>query len=147
MAFGSNAFPLGPNGQFPKQRIAKFNNSIIPASQVEDVYRRNTRSQLPVVEYDFNSSLNKVKRSMKQGRVMRAGQDENKFTPRSLKRKNRLTETNVLSHGPQWKIDHLEERPDGGLSGLGWIKDSIIGLITPAKKVRRMGVTIFNGKA
>ena len=61
-------------------------------------------AKLPVVERDFNSSLNKVKNRMKYGKAMREGQDEQKFRPRF----KRLAETNVLSHGPRFKMNNLE---------------------------------------
>jgi len=152
MAFGSNTFPLGPNGEYPKQRISNFNSHDIASSErVEDVYRTNRQSRLPVVERDFTSSLNKVQRKMKQGKMMREGQDEDKFRPRSKMRKH-LANTNVLSHGPQFKMKHLEKTDSNpGIEGLGsigaWIKDSLVELLTPAKKVRRMRVNIFNGRA
>lgn len=83
MAFGSNDFPLGPNGQYPKQRISNYNDSdIAPPNYVEDVYKNNRYSKLPVTERDFNSSLNKVKRKMKQGRAMREDQDVDMCRPR-----------------------------------------------------------------
>lgn len=81
MAFGSNDFPLGPNGQYPQQRIRSFNNIIAPPNRVEDVYRRNNQSRLPVVEQEYSSSVEKVKRRMKMGREMRKGQKSDKFRP------------------------------------------------------------------
>lgn len=139
MAFGSNGFPLGPNGEYPKQRINRFNSVMNPIRRVEDVYRDSNEAKLPVVERDFNSSINKVKRNMKQGRIMREGQDVDLFRPRTAKkskvkgdnwlrqrgnkfpglgnieidlwkRPKRIAETNVLSHGPMWKINRLEGR-------------------------------------
>lgn len=83
MAFGSNGFPLGPNGQYPKQRVSSYNTSdIAPPNRVEDVYTGNRGSKLPAVEKDFGSSINKAKWRMKQGSMMRQGQDVDKFRPR-----------------------------------------------------------------
>lgn len=83
--FGSDSFPLGPNGSFPKQRISNFNDQL-PMADVEDVYDGNDLSKLPVRERDFHSSLNRVKGRMKVGKMMREGQDERKFTPRAKKK-------------------------------------------------------------
>jgi len=159
MAFGSNTFPLGPNGEYPKQRISNFNShDIAPSNRVEDVYRTNRQSRLPVVERDFTSSLNKVQRKMKQGKMMREGQDEDKFRPRFKMRKH-LANTNVLSHGPRFKMSHLEKIDSNpGIEGLGsidgWLKNTLAELFTakkgrrmPAKKVGRIRLNMFNGKA
>lgn len=85
MAFGSNDFPLGPNNQYPRQRIRNFGNMVAPPNRVEDVYRDNNQVQLPVVEKEYNSSVEKVKRRMKFGREMRKGQRPDKFRPKNIK--------------------------------------------------------------
>lgn len=113
--FGSDNLPLGPNGQFPKQRIASAGNEVAEPEDMDDLYLGSTIAKLPVRERDFRSSLNKVKDRMKYGRAMREGQDENKFEPRGMRKlgkgsRNRLSETNVLSHGPRFKMDRLEGR-------------------------------------
>lgn len=87
MAFGSNDFPLGgPAGGYPKQRVSNYGNYIAPPNRVEDVYRGNDSAQLPVVEREFSSSVEKVKRRLKMGRKrdMIAGDD---FYPRYKKDK------------------------------------------------------------
>jgi len=127
MAFGSNTFPLGPNGEYPKQRVNNFNSSdIAPSNRVEDVYRTNRQSRLPVVERDFTSSLNKVQRKMKQGKMMREGQDEDKFRPRSAGQSK--------VKGDNW----LRQRGNkfSGLDGL---------FLKKAKRTKRMGANIFKG--
>jgi hypothetical protein len=92
--FGSDNLPLGPNGQFPRQRISSAGNEIAPPEEMEAMYEEsslNGISKLPVRERDYRSSLNKVQNRMKHGRAMREGQDEHKFEPRGmLKRGRRL---------------------------------------------------------
>jgi len=80
--FGSDDFPLGPNGKFPRQRINSAGNEIADPDEMEGMYGMSGVARLPVVERDFHSSLDRVKGKMKQGRIMRQGQDEDKFTPR-----------------------------------------------------------------
>lgn len=83
--FGSDSFPLGPNGQYPKQRISNAGNELCPPEDMDEVYL-GAVAKLPVRERDFHSSLSKVKNRMKVGRAMREGQDERKFTPRAKKK-------------------------------------------------------------
>lgn len=83
--FGSDNFPLGPNGQFPKQRIATAGNELLPPEDMEESYLLSGIAKLPVRERDFHSSVNKAKGRMKIGRMMREDQDEQKFRPRSKK--------------------------------------------------------------
>lgn len=85
--FGSDSFPLGPAGGFPKQRINSAGNEIAPSQDMEEMYLECGLAKLPVKEKDFHSSLNKVKGRMKVGRMMREGQDEQKFRPRSKTKK------------------------------------------------------------
>jgi len=80
--FGSDSFPLGPNGQFPKQRISSAGNEIAAPEQMEGLYSASGGVRLPVVERDFHSSLNRIKGRMKQGKMMRIGQNAQKFRPR-----------------------------------------------------------------
>jgi hypothetical protein len=85
--FSGDDFPLGPNGQFPKQRISSAGNEIYAPQDMEEVYLESGLAKLPVRERDFNSSLQKVKGRMKQGKMMREGQDEQKFRPRGMRLK------------------------------------------------------------
>jgi len=73
--FKSDDFPLGPNGQFPKQRIATYGNPLIPPVSMQDTYLsgNNTVSRMPSIEKDFTSSNRKVKDRMKYGMAMRRG--------------------------------------------------------------------------
>jgi len=82
--FGSDDFPLGPAGGFPKQRINSAGNEIHDPQDMEEAYLESGFAKLPVRERDFNSSLQKVKGRMKQGKMMREGQDEQKFRPRIM---------------------------------------------------------------
>lgn len=84
MAFGSNSFPLGPNGQFPRQRVGVFNNMIAPPNRVEDVYRGNGSVRLPVVEKEYVTTVERAKQRMKKGRIMRQGQRADKFRPKTM---------------------------------------------------------------
>jgi hypothetical protein len=83
--FGSDNFPLGPNGQFPKQRISSAGNEIAAPEEIEEMYGMSGVAKLPVRERDYHSSVNKVKGRMKVGRMMREDQDEQQFRPRSKK--------------------------------------------------------------
>lgn len=87
--FGSDSFPLGPNGQFPKQRIGNAGNELIPPQDMEETYLECGLAKLPVRERDYHSSLNKVKGRMKMGRMMREDQDENQFRPRQMPKRGR----------------------------------------------------------
>jgi len=90
--FGSDNLPLGPNGQFPKQRISSAGNEIAPPEEMEAMYEEsslNGIAKLPIRERDYRSSLNKVQNRMKYGRAMREGQDELKFEPRRMQTRGR----------------------------------------------------------
>lgn len=104
MAFGSNDFPLGPNGQFPRQRIGNFDNRIAPPNRVEDVYRRNRGSKLPVVEKEFSSSVEKVKRRMKMGREMRKNQRADKFRPQYTAEELEMSGMGAVNRKKNWYI-------------------------------------------
>lgn len=85
--FSGDSFPVGPNGQFPKQRVKTAGNELIPAVSMQETYLsgRNTAAKLPSIEKDFHSSVNKVKGRMKQGQVMRGRRrhgDMDRFRPR-----------------------------------------------------------------
>jgi len=119
MAFGSNDFPLGPNGQFPRQRVGNFGNRIAAPNRVEDMYRGSVVSRLPVVEKDYNSSVERAKRRMKMGSPMRKGQDENKFTPRHMML-TPITRSIIPLVTPVKKAGRMNVRAfSGGLSGWG----------------------------
>lgn len=67
MAFGSDEFPLGPAGGFPRQRIHSAGKMIFPPMSKEDVYMNTEEARLPVVEKDFHSSVSKAHNRMKFG--------------------------------------------------------------------------------
>lgn len=78
--FGSDSFPLGPNGEYPKQRISSYGNEIATPMSVEEVYGLSGSAKLPVQERDFHSTLNKVKGRMKQGKPHKhSGAAENEY--------------------------------------------------------------------
>ena len=82
--FSGDDFPLGPNGQYPRQRISSYGNEIAAPQEMEELYGMSEVARLPVIERDFHSSLNKVKGRMKQGKRMRQESDRNEdqFRPR-----------------------------------------------------------------
>jgi hypothetical protein len=84
--FSGDDFPLGPNGRYPKQRINSAGNEIAAPEEMEGLYGNNGYAKLPVVERDFNSSLNKVKGRMKQGKMMRS--EKREFRPRYTLKSN-----------------------------------------------------------
>lgn len=73
--FGSDNFPLGPNGQYPKVRRQSYGAMLNPPVNAQDVYLsgHNTVSKLPSTEKDFHSSVNKAKGRMKRGEAVRKG--------------------------------------------------------------------------
>lgn len=75
MAFGSDNFPLGPAGGYPKVRRRSYGAMLNPPVNAQDVYLSggNTVSKMPSIEKDFNSSINKAKGRMKRGSAMRRG--------------------------------------------------------------------------
>lgn len=87
--FSGDDFPLGPNGQFPKQRINSFGNEIYVPDEMEEAYGMSGVAKLPVIERDFHSSLSRVKGKMKRGKMMREGQDENQFRPKKMMMRER----------------------------------------------------------
>lgn len=66
MAFGSNDFPIGPNGQYPKQRISDAGSMIAPPMNVEQMYR-DVEVKLPSTEKEFTSACDRAKRRMAMG--------------------------------------------------------------------------------
>lgn len=86
MAFGSDSFPLGPAGGFPRQRIRSFGNRLIPGVSMQDTYLSggSSVSKLPNLERDFNASNQKVKnRLTREAKVIRGGyKGVNRFRPR-----------------------------------------------------------------
>ena len=97
--FGSDNFPLGPNGQFPKQRIGSSGDGMPMSQDMEEVYELSGLAKLPVRERDFNSTLQKVGGRMKFGRAMREGQDEQKFKPRSMKDRRMMRTSKLERQG------------------------------------------------
>lgn len=131
MAFSGNDLPLGPNGQFPRQRIATENNPLMPVMDAEGAYLRSPVAQLPTEEKEYSSVVKratghmnfgevKQKRNMDaMGKGFQRDKDRKKLkNGRSYRAKNRLAETNVLSHGPVFKMSNLEETEEVGLSGV-----------------------------
>ena len=140
--FGANGFPLGPNGQYPRQRINSYGNMIASPSRVEEIYERSDEAQLPVVEKDFHSSINRVKKSMKQGSPNKHADsygDVDRFKPRYAKgasvrpsrgeapdewlkrRKQRFP--GLTATGPEIAADRVRARkvnPATGMSGVGF---------------------------
>jgi hypothetical protein len=80
--FGSDDLPLGPNNAYPRKRIGSFGNMV---ASPEEIYEMSGLAKLPIRERDYHSSVNRVKGKMKTGRMMREGQDEEKFSPRGLR--------------------------------------------------------------
>jgi len=74
--FGSESFPLGPAGGYPRRRWHSYGRMLAPGVSMQDTYLsgRNTVSRLPNVERDFASSNNKVKGRLTNGaKVIRGG--------------------------------------------------------------------------
>ena len=85
MAFGSNDFPLGPNGQFPKQRIRSAGNEVFAPERMEEAYEGCGLAKLPSTEKDYDSSVRKVQSRMKMGKPHKnseAYDDLDKFRPK-----------------------------------------------------------------
>lgn len=84
--FGSDNFPLGPNGQFPKKRMNSFGRMLIPGVSAQDTYLNggSSVSKLPNLERDFNQSNQKVKgRLTREAKIIRGGfKGVNRFRPR-----------------------------------------------------------------
>jgi hypothetical protein len=70
MAFGSDSFPLGPAGGFPKQRVVSAGNEIAPPELMQELYDSQNHAKLPVRERDYHSSVSKVNK-MKMGKKHR----------------------------------------------------------------------------
>lgn len=70
MAFGSDSFPLGPGGKFPRQRISSAGNEIANPNQMEGLYDGSEHARLPVLERDFHSSVNRVKNRTRIGKPL-----------------------------------------------------------------------------
>lgn len=86
--YGSNAFPIGPNGQFIyKERVNDFGNSL-PTQMyfLEDDYDEyNVAAQIPAPEKNFDFSVFGARQKLQRGRVIREGLDkgaESGFSPR-----------------------------------------------------------------
>jgi hypothetical protein len=89
MAFGSNDFPLGPNGKYPPQRVSSYGNDIGPPNRVEEIYELSGEAKLPVTEKDYHSSVSRVKNRMKSGKPNKHSDgyaDIDKFRPKYAQR-------------------------------------------------------------
>lgn len=60
--FGDNGLPLGPNGQFPPQRINSFGNDVAAPRNQEETYLMSDEVQLPVYEKDYTTSVDNARR-------------------------------------------------------------------------------------
>lgn len=84
--FGSDSFPLGPNGKFPRKRIRSFDRKLIPGVSTQDTYLSggSSVSKLPNLERDFHSSNAKAKARLMSGAIIRRGgyPGINRFRPR-----------------------------------------------------------------
>jgi hypothetical protein len=65
--FSGNDFPVGPNNQFPKQRIDTSGNMIAPAVDVVGSYMNSPVANLPTIEKEYSSVVNRAKRHMAFG--------------------------------------------------------------------------------
>jgi hypothetical protein len=90
MAFGSNDFPLGPNGKFPPQRIGSYGNRVAPPNRIEEMYEGlGVDAKLPVTEKNFTSSVERAKSGMKYGKPNKHSdryEDIDKFRPKYAQR-------------------------------------------------------------
>lgn len=89
--FGSDNFPLGPAGGYPKQRINSFNRRLIPGVSAQDTYLSggSSVSKLPNLERDFHSSNNKAKGRLSEGSPVRSGGSRvDRFKPRYARSRN-----------------------------------------------------------
>lgn len=107
--FGSDSFPLGPNGQFPRQRIATAGNELIPPQNMEETYLRSDEAQIPqeMIERDFNVSNQRVKGRMRFGAV-KHDEDVDMFRPRYA------PPTRLRSHEDEGEVDDNVGRVVGG---------------------------------
>jgi hypothetical protein len=84
--FGSDNFPLGPAGGFPRVRRSTYGAYLIPGVSAQDTYLSggSSVSKLPNLERDFDSSNKKVKgRLTRNAKVMRGtNKGPNRFRPR-----------------------------------------------------------------
>ena len=83
--FGSESFPVGPNGQFPRQRVRTAGNELVPPQNMEEVYWRSGVARLPVVEKEYHGSVNRVKSDMSVGRPNIHARIHKGFRPRYAK--------------------------------------------------------------
>jgi hypothetical protein len=86
--YGSNAFPIGPNGKFIyKERVGNFGN-YLPTEMytLEDEYDEyNAAAQIPAPEKNFDSTVFGARQKLQTGRTIREGLDkgaDSGFSPR-----------------------------------------------------------------
>ena len=72
MGFSSNGLPLGPNGQFPPQRVnMQTREDLAFIRDPEGRYLRNEVAQLPTQEKEYSSVANAAKNHLLFGEVKR----------------------------------------------------------------------------
>ena len=72
MGFSSNGLPLGPNGQFPRQRVnLQSREDLLYIRDPEGRYLRNQVAQLPTQEKEYSSVVNAAKNHLLFGEVKR----------------------------------------------------------------------------
>lgn len=123
MAFGSNDFPLGPNGKFPKQRISSAGNEIADPHEMEEMYSMTGLAKLPAVEKDYHSSVGKVKDRMKTGKPHKSAEAYDdvdkyrpKYAPKSSLRKydaERAIEERQQRGNDEWLLRRRQRFPYG----------------------------------
>ena len=69
MAFSGNDLPIGPAGGFPRQRVSTAGNVLNPVRDIEGAYLRSPIAQLPTVEKEYSSVVNRATKHMKYGEV------------------------------------------------------------------------------
>lgn len=137
--FSGDGFPVGPNGRFPKQRIATAGNELIPPVSMQETYLRSNVAKLPVVEKDFHSSVNRVKGRMQRGEMIRKGQGSDKFRPK-MAAKGKLSgegeEESYQGESYQDESYQGENRNDGddGINGVGFYRTRTRGANRSFKK-------------
>lgn len=135
--FGSENLPLGPNGQFPRQRIKTAGNELIPGVSMQDTYLsgRNNAARLPITEKDFHSSLSKTKLRMRHGKVMRGGlRPVDMFRPRYAPKSNLGAEDDY--HSMDDDDVYTAEQEDEGLV------DDSVGAVRNARSTMMIGSRI-----
>lgn len=116
MAFGSESFPLGPAGGFPKNRIASAGNEIAPPEMMEEMYDSQNHAKLPVRERDYHSSVSRVKDKMKMGRPHKNADAPDEW----LKRRKQRFPYGLEKEGERVRPGSAIGQPAAGMSGVGF---------------------------